>query len=89
MTIARYPVRDGMVAEMDDVAAVLFGRDGAWGNSVPAAAVLARAKEVMRERRGEHAEENSQPLPAKAGSLSPALSRRSPDGDGNGATAET
>ena len=54
MTIARCPVRDGMVAEMDDVAAVLFGRDGAWGNSVPAAAVLARAKEVMRERRGEH-----------------------------------
>jgi hypothetical protein len=34
-------------SEMDDVAAVLFGRDGAWGNSVPAAAVLARAKEVM------------------------------------------
>ena len=34
-------------SEMDDVAAVLFGRAEAWGNSVPAAAVLARAKEVM------------------------------------------
>ena len=36
---------------------------------------------------GEHSE--CQPLPAKAGSLSPALSHRSPDGDGNGATSET
>ena len=43
MTIARYPVRDGMVAEMDDVAAVLFGRDGAWGNSVAAVALLEEA----------------------------------------------